>query len=223
MKKLTSMVLVAILVLMVGITAVYAATDFKVVLKSDTATVEKGKEVVVTLSLKDFTAGETGINVLNATLVYDKTVFETVAQTDIKGVSGWSAPVYNAGTNELLTDNSAFIAEDHDAIKVTLKVKETAKVGNTVVEFIDIAGSNTEFEILPDAQKITLTVKEPATSEPDKKPDTNTTKPQTNTNTNTNTATKNPDTGFEDFTIPAILTIAALGFVAYSRYTRIEK
>jgi len=92
-------------------TSTFAVTNFNMVLSADKTKVEKSGEVVVTLSLKNFTQGETGINTFFAVLDYDKAVFQTLASTDLTSASGWGGATFNPATGELIMDSSTFKAE----------------------------------------------------------------------------------------------------------------
>lgn len=215
MKKTLSIVLIAVLTLIMCSTLVSAVTSFTIALSADNTKVEKGKDVELTVALKNFTAGETGINSLYFVLDYDKTVFEKVEATNMTSSNGWSSPTFNPTTGELVTDNSSFMAENHDVLKIKFTVKEKAALGNTVITVKDANASDGVNDIYPLEQKITLTIKDVEKEEPVKN--------TVNKVENTNTATKNPETGIEDFTIPAILAVTVLGVIAYVRYSRLEK
>lgn len=220
MKKTLSIMAIAILMLTLGMGAVNATTDFKVALTADSTRVEQGGTVVITVSLKDFTANETGINSLIATLDYDKTVFETVKQADFAAQNGWSAIVYNENEGKLTTDNASFMTENHEAFKVTLKVKANATIGNTTVTLKEINGSDADTDVYPAEQKITLTVRAASGNTP---------APSNNTPTNNATPTKPnnnatmPSTGVVDYILPTIAVVAVIGIFAYVRYNRIDK
>ncbi len=223
MKKTLSIVLVAILVLAVSMSVVYATTSFTVALSASTTKVDKGGTVDVTIALKNFTKGETGINSAHFSLDYDQAVFESVAVTDMSVKNGWSMPTYNAVNGDYAIDNSSFIAEDHDMITIKFKVKSTAKVGNTVITVKDFNASDAVDDIYPSDQKITLTIQEKATT-----PEPTNTTPEptpepTPAPTNTAPAPSNPKTGIEDYTVPAILVVSVLGVMAYVRYRKLDK
>lgn len=220
MKKTLSIMAIAILMLTLSMGAVNAVTDFKVALTADSTRVEQGGTVVITVSLKDFTANETGINSFIATLDYDKTVFETVKQADFAAQNGWSAIVYNENEGKLTTENSSFMTENHEAFKVTLKVKANATIGNTTVTLKEINGADTDTDVYPADQKITLTVRAASGNTP---------APSNNTPTNNTTPTKPannttmPSTGVVDYILPTIAVVAVIGIFAYVRYNRIDK
>lgn len=219
MKKTLSIVLITILTLAICMSAVYATTSFTIALSASATKVDKGGEVEVTVALKNFTAGETGINAIHLTVDYDKTVFETLESTNMTSAGGWSAPTFNPANGEAVLDNSTFMAENHDMLKIKFKVKDTAAVGNTVITIKDVNASDAVNDIYPSDQKITLTIQEKTTT-PTNNVVPNTVTPNTVT---PEPAPKNPTTGFEDFTVPAILAISVLGIIAYVKYRKLEK
>lgn len=221
MKKTLSIVLAVLIVLFmcspVFATDVTTSTTFNVELASSVKEAKAGEEVQITISLKNFTPGKTGVNTFYFVLDYDKAVFETLAGENFTASNGWGAVTFNPATGEGVTDNSTFMAEDHEAIKVNLKVKEDANVGNTTITVRDVESSDSVNDIHPADQSISVKIVEA------------TTEPQPNNTTNTvNTVTpepapSNPSTGIEDYTIPAILVVSVLAVIAYVRYRKLEK
>ena len=222
MKKTLSIVLIAILTLIVTMSAVYATTSFTIALSASATKVDKGGEVEVTVALKNFTAGETGVNAAHFTIDYDKTVFETLAATDMSSLNGWSSPTFNPANSEVAIDNATFMAENHDMLKIKFKVKDTAATGNTVVTIKEFSASDAVNDIYPSDQKITLTIQEKATT-PEPTPEPKPTPEPTPEPTNTAPAPSNPKTGIEDYTVPAILVVTVLGVIAYVRYRKLDK
>lgn len=224
MKKTISILVIAILMLVLGMGAVNAVTDFKVSLTANNVRVDQGATVVITVNLKDFKANETGIDTLKGTLDYDKTVFETVTSADIVGQNGWAGLTYNQNNGEFVLQNSTFISENHEFIKVTFKAKANATIGNTTVSLKDMNASDGVSDIFPTDQQITLTIKEASGNVNNNNIINNNTTNNNNivNNTNSNTNTM-PNTGVEDYILPSILIIAVIAIFAYVKYTRIDK
>ena len=223
MKKTLRIVLVLLLALVMCSTAVYAtdateSTTFNVALAANQTNVAVGGEVELTISLNNFTEGKTGINTFYFVLDYDKAVFETVAGENFTASNGWGAVMFNSATGEGITDNSMFIAEDHEAVKVKLKVKDNANVGNTTITVRDVESSDGSNDIHPADQSITLTIAEATTPEPEPEPE-----PTPEPKPEPDPAPENPSTGIEDYTIPAILVVSVLAVIAYVRYRKLEK
>lgn len=214
MKKTLSIVLVAMMALILCSSAVFAVTSFSVVLSANNTKVEVGEEVEVTVALKNFTAGETGINSITYTIDYDTAVFEVLEDKNLSSANGWDSPTFNPTNGEAVMLNSQFMAEDHDVMKIKFKVKEEAKLGNTVVTIKEISASDATNEIYPSDQKITLTIQEKKAAD---------NKVPVNNVISDDKADKNPSTGIEDFTVPAILVVSILGIITYVRYRNLEK
>lgn len=215
MKKTLSIVLIAMLAIIMCSSTVFAVTSFTVALAADKTKVEVGSDVEVTVSLKNFTAGETGINGIAFTLDYDTAVFEVLEPADLTSASGWDTPTFNPTNGEAVTLNSQFMAENHDLVKIKFTVKDEAAAGNTVITVKDISASDASNEIYPSDQSITVTVEEKS-AEP--------VQPEEPKNeTPKEPAPSNPSTGIEDFTVPAILVVSALGLITYVRYRNLEK
>lgn len=223
MKKTLSIVLAILLTLVMCSTAVYAtdatqSTTFDVALAANQTKVAVGGEVELTISLKNFTEGKTGINTFYFVLDYDKAIFETVAGENFTTSNGWGAIMFNSATGEGITDNSMFIAEDHEAVKVKLHVKDNANAGNTTITVKNVESSDGSNDIHPADQSITLTIEE-ATTTPDPTPEPE----NVVNNVVTEPAPSNPSTGIEDYTVPAILIVSVLAVIAYVRYKKLEK
>lgn len=226
MKKTLSIILIAAIIVALSTTMVSATTSFVASLTASSTKVEQGASVVVTITLKDFTANETGINTVIGTLDYDKEIFEELTEDSIELANGWSGLAFNPLEGKFTVTNSKFMAENHEFMKITFKAKEKAAVGNTVVNLKGINASDGVDDIYPSDQKITLTVKEktasnntPTDTDKDNKP-TNTNKDNTNKNTEKD---EMPETGVVDYIVPAIIIVAVIGIFAYVRYNRIDK
>lgn len=181
MKKTLVTFIIMILILASWVTTVQALS-FTVTLKPSATVVEKGGTVEVIAALSNIDAGN-GINSLLATLEYDRNVFETITSDseshlskEITGIQGWDKLLYNQDKGKFVTDRDTFAKTDMDAIKITLKVKESAATGSTTITIKDISASNGQQDINAQNASCTVTVKEKsATPNPDD--NTTTTKP----------------------------------------------
>lgn len=218
-NKLFSVILITLLALLISITPVLATTSFNVSLSANTTRVAQGDEVVLTISLKDFTAGETGINAIGLTLDYDKSVFETLATSNLAtSQGGWGAPTFNPANGRIAMDASGFVAENHEMLKVTFKVKENATVGSTTITVKDVEGADGVSDIRPADQKITLTI-----TKKDVPANNNTLAPVNNTPKNVNVNAGLEDMGTASVIVPAVAVCLVVGIMAYVRYTKIDK
>lgn len=217
-NKLISVILITLLALLVSVAPVFATTSFNVSLSANNTRVAQGDEVVVTISLKDFTAGETGVNAIALTLDYDKSIFETLEASDLAtSQGGWGAPTFNPANGRTAMDASGFVAENHEMLKVTFKVKEDATIGSTTISVKNVEAADGTSEIRPADQSITLTVTKKDV------PANNTTTPTNETPKNVNVNAGLEDMGTASVIVPAVVVFALVGIMAYVRYTRIDK
>ena len=229
MKKTLGILVAVMLVLVISATPVLGTTTFTIVLSASSTTVEQSKTVDVTVSLKNFTPGETGINAIGLTIDYDQTVFNTLAPGDLTGKGGWGAPTFNPANGQTATDTSTFVSADHDMLTIRFTVKSSAPTGSTTISIKKVDASDGVSDIYPSDQSITLNI-QAATVTPPPVNNTVTPPPANNNvvtpppvnNTPANTAPKNPSTGVEDFTVPAILGVSALALLGYARYRKIR-
>ncbi|MCL2860360.1 MAG: cohesin domain-containing protein [Oscillospiraceae bacterium] len=221
-KTLSILIIVMMVVLVVSMTPVFAVTSFTVALSASSTTIEQGKTVDITVSLKNFTPNETGINAIGLTVSYDNTVFNTLAATDFTAKGGWGAPTFNPANGKLATDNSTFMSTDHDMVTIRFTVKSTATVGSTIISIKNVDAADGLNDIYPADQSITVNIQAAAVTPPpaNNTPANNNT-PAVN-NTPNNTAPHNPSTGVEDYTVPAILGVSALALLGYARYRKIR-
>lgn len=219
MKKTLTIIMVMVLTIALSFSTANAVISFKVALSASSTSVSQGQEVVITVNLRDFTSGETGINAMLGTIDYDQTVFETLAATSLASSSGWSSPTFNPANGEFAMDNSSFMSENHTLMQITFKVKSNAPTGSTKITLKELNAADGLEDIIPSDQSITLTIKAGSgTSSSSSKPTSSSTSKVPSSSTSSM-----PSTGVVDYVLPAIGVIAVLGVIAYVRYNRIEK
>ena len=230
MKKIVSIVFLVVLISMFCVSTVMATTSFTVNLSADKTTVGRGGTVTITVAVDNFTAGEKGINAIIGILKYDKNVFEKVTGSDIKAQGNWSSVTYNdeegnAEEGKFVTENSEFISDRQDVFTVTLKAKTTAALADTTITVRDVQASDSETDIYPADQTITVKITEAASGGNNTGNNTTIITPTNNTTVikNTNASTDIPKTGLEDYVLPVIIIVAALALVSYIGYKRIDK
>lgn len=105
---------------------VYAdSVNFEAV--ADKTSLKPGDEVLLTFKISSIDVKTDGINAIEAKLEYDKSIFEEVKQSNIKGLNGWSV-VYNDEDTEyngklLAMILSSGVKETEEIFSVKLKVK----------------------------------------------------------------------------------------------------
>ncbi|MCL2859735.1 MAG: cohesin domain-containing protein [Oscillospiraceae bacterium] len=158
MRKTIGILIVTILVLLISVTPIFATTAFNVAVSAASATVEQGEDVQVTVSLKDFTPKQTGINAIYAKINYDKSVFDTLSVDDLTTSNGWDTPTFNPENGAFVVDNNAFMSTAHDLLTINFHVKNTATVGNTVITIGDVDASDGVSDIYTADQSVTVAI-----------------------------------------------------------------
>lgn len=147
MKKYISIALGLVVILIT--TCVYATTTFTATLESNKNIIKSGDEIEIILRLDTFTENEIGINVLMATLHYDKDIFEEVKSEDITANQYWGNLLYNEAEGIVITDSYKFINEAHNALNFKLKVKsDVPNKEFTEIKLTNINTTNGENDIV---------------------------------------------------------------------------
>lgn len=186
MKKTVLIIFVAIALIIGMVTPVFAAPMFNFYCSYNTKAtgVALTKEITFIYSVNDFKdfanqsdGGKNGINVLRATLEYDDNIFEPIeinknANGQYNGIStttsdgtkaieargNWSGLTYNPDEKRIVVEAGKFINSEDEVLKITLKVKPTATLGNTTVTLKDIEGSDEVKDITPTSISKTVEV-----------------------------------------------------------------
>lgn len=193
MKKSIVIMFVAIILIIGMVTPVFAAPTFNFYCSYSTKTtgVALTREITFIYSVNDFKefanqsdGGQNGINVLRAVLEYDSEVFEPIeinktadgkyngiktTTSDggkaIEAIGNWTGLTYNPETQKIVVEASKFINAEDEVLEITLKVKPTAKLGNTTVTLKEIEGSDQVKDIYPSSVSKTVEIID-ATGEP---------------------------------------------------------
>jgi len=155
-KKITLSIIICSVLLS---TIVLAATNFTVKLESTQNSIKSGDTVEIALKLDDFSKDASGINVLLGTLEYDRTIFEEVTVKNLSPIQYWGTPTYNPVNGKLLLDANEFVNTAHNALKLTLTVKNTISENtSTKIKFKNIEASDGENDLKIDDALITFEV-----------------------------------------------------------------
>lgn len=165
MKKTLVTFIITILMLATFVTTVQALS-FGVTLTPSITEVEKEGTVKVVVAVNNIDA-ENGLNALLGNLEYDKNIFETVSNSDIKALNEWDSVTYNADKGKLVTTKAQFVNNNSDVFEINLKVKSTASTGSTTITLNNISASNSKQDITAQNASCTVTVKEKTTAKPD--------------------------------------------------------
>lgn len=241
MKKI-AILLITTVMLFALIANVYAA-NVAATLTANSTTVAPGAEVVLTITLKDFTDTEKGVNNFKGTLSYDKNIFETIqvqeegsTTTDnMKALNNWEVPAYNPSTQEFVTQKGSFVKTQQQIMTITLKVKSNIPDNTrTTVEIKGLMAANSEEQYEIADASIELIVKK--TSNPLNNnnvieiiPSTNTIANNTtivvnrvNTNTNISTVINStlPQTGISNVMTVIIFVLIVNSAIAFIKYKK---
>ncbi|MBQ2916819.1 MAG: hypothetical protein IJE59_01360 [Clostridia bacterium] len=193
------------------------AEDLKTVnFISDKTEIEKGEEIVLTISSEELTGIEGKIK-------YDSTVW-TLSEK-----ASQNSFTLNENTGKFALANIG--GEEKISATITLKSEKETTVDSTIINLIGIVGSNKTGESFNISDKaITIKfktevfedipeepVQDPA-EDPVQKP-VNTTKPTPTVNNTTNNVQKFPETGSENI----FAVIAIVGIIAYISYFKYKK
>ncbi len=230
-------VLFLILSVIVLPTMVSATTDetggFSMNMATNEAILNRGEEVIITISLQDVTNGGEGINVFKATLDYDKNIFEEISvgstniSENITPLNGWGAIIYNPDNQQFVTERADFIQQGN-ILQIKLKVKSDAAYGNTTVTLnTPLAATQTDQEVSATPKSVTLQIQQQ--SEPDPNSAQNNTNginniPSLNNSTNNSTSNvidgKLPQTGAGDFIIIPIIILLINAIIVFIKYRK---
>lgn len=142
-KKITSVILFILIILIA--TTIYAAVTANAGLTASKSKVKPGEEFTIKLNIKDIEAGSDGLMGAQLKIDYDKNIFETLTDSNIKGLSGLTA-YYNESNkgNILIVSGMSGIKIDSDFVEITFKVKETVTAKDATITLQDIEIFNLE-------------------------------------------------------------------------------
>lgn len=137
-------------IIMIMFTLVYAsivnALSFTATMTPSSTTVAESTEFTVKIKVSNLDVGTNGINALSGYLKYDKDVFETITDSSIDGLNGWS-PDYSSDSEKITITKPTFVKAEEEVFQVTLKTKSGVSGKSGKVEFTNIMASNTDAEI----------------------------------------------------------------------------
>lgn len=228
MKKLMSLTLILV-IMMTLITNVYAASSYKLSLKSSKRELNKGDEFSVDVKLSNI-QDEKGIIALGATLEYDEDSLELVK---MEGKGEWSKPTYNETNGKFVTDRNEYTTSDETICTITFKVKEESKQ-NLEIILSKISASNGEADMTIDDISTIVSIKNnDIITDPDNKKD----EPFISENTNNENATSNnvtnnnqsasekdmPNTGSSDIIVVFIVIATLATAVTFIKMQKVNK
>lgn len=111
-----------------------------------TSKLKPGEVVEVVLNVSSIDAGE-GINSIEATLEYDKNIFDEVTEDNLVGINKWKVQGYNEENGMFTALRNEKVNTSIDMIQISLRVKENVNVDKTdiIVKDIRVSGGSVEF------------------------------------------------------------------------------
>ena len=139
---------IAIIMIMFILVYVSIANAFSLTasMTPSSTTVAESTEFTITIKVSNLDVGTNGINALSGYLKYDKDVFESITDTSIDGLNGWTH-TYTSDSEKITLTKATFVKTEEDVFQVTLKTKSGISGKTGKVEFTQIMASNTDTEI----------------------------------------------------------------------------
>lgn len=167
MKKILNMFVLFFICFIMLHGIVQANSPPTIGIKSSTNGIKSGMEIEITLELKNFDEIEKGINAYKATLHYDSDAFEEVQQSDFTCLNGWESIRYNKETGEFVAFKKVGSKKTEEVLKVTLRLKENASMGETTIAIKDVVASEGIKDLSLEKQSLTVSVVQDQLKYPD--------------------------------------------------------
>lgn len=157
--------MVLILILLASKLLVFANVTAKT--NSSKKEIKDAQEVSITLRFEDYQQIKTGLNAYQATLEYDKNIFEEVKQENFQNLNNWEKLQYNQATGEFIAIKKEGSLAPEDIVTITLKAKQGLKAGTTDIKIKNIVTSEGEKDINIAETKTTIDIIEEQTEKPE--------------------------------------------------------
>lgn len=144
-----------------------AAANLKAQAKASVSDLKGGEEVTITLRFDEYQQIQEGLNAYQATLEYNKEIFEEVRQEDFQCLNDWEKLQYNQATGEFVAIKKVGSTEPEDIVSVTLRTKPEVKATTTEIKIKDIVTSEGERDIAIAETKATINIIEEQTEKPE--------------------------------------------------------
>lgn len=164
-KRVIIMTILIALILLAG--NLLAAANLKAQAKASVSDLKGGEEVTITLRFDEYQQIQEGLNAYQATLEYNKEIFEEVRQEDFQCLNDWEKLQYNQATGEFVAIKKVGSTEPEDIVSVTLRTKPVVKATTTEIKIKDIVTSEGERDIAIAETKATINIIEEQTEKPE--------------------------------------------------------
>lgn len=146
MKKKFLKIVIIMIMLVLTLATIVNALSFTATMETNSTTVAESTEFTVTVKVSNLEVGPNGINGLSGYLKYDKNVFETVSESSIEGINGWSC-TYASDSGKITLTKTTFVKAEEAVFNVTLKTKTGINGKEGLVQFTNIMATNSETDI----------------------------------------------------------------------------
>lgn len=186
-KKCIILLLIMIIISGINYTVRSANGDsYNVKMNADKTTLKTGDTITISLKLDNIKieSGEKGLGSYEGSIEYDKNIFEDLKMT---GNNEWETPFQNEGRFTATRTDGKCISETQEIAKITLKVKDKAKEGDTKIQIKNFSASNAIENISTTDASLTVKIEKENNNDIG---NTNNTSNTTNNNANTNNGNK---------------------------------
>lgn len=166
MKKKV-MLIIGLIALILLASNLLASANLIADLESSESELKGGQEVILTLNFSEYHQIENGLNAYQATLEYNKDIFEEVNQEDFQCLNDWEKLQYNQVTGEFVAIKKVRNTEPEDIVSITLRAKPVVKATTTDIKIKDIIASEGEKDIAIAEAKSTINVIEDQEEKPE--------------------------------------------------------
>lgn len=144
-----------------------AAANLKAEARASTNELKGGQEVTITLNFSEYQQIKEGLNAYQATLEYNKNIFEEITQENFKCLNDWEKLQYNQETGEFVAIKKVGATEPEDVVSITLKTKPKVTATTTEIKIKDIITSEGERDIRIAEAKDTINIIEEQEEKPE--------------------------------------------------------
>ena len=122
MKKNVFSIILIISLIVFAMTTVASALSFTATMTPSATTVAEASEFAVKIKVSNLDVGTNGINSLSGYLKYDTEVFETISESSIEGLNGWTAK-FDASTGKVELTKTSFVTSAQEVLNIAFKTK----------------------------------------------------------------------------------------------------
>lgn len=162
--KKTVLIIILVLITLVSTIKIVYADSVSVNMRSTTISYTQGQTATISISLSNIDSS-IGISKLSGTLGYDTSVFEPIIDdTSFTALNGWEKVDYNSTTNKFSINSVTPVKSSQTVMKITLKIKDSAKLGDTFIMLNDMKASSGDNDVSTSPATLSISIKENTSS-----------------------------------------------------------